>query len=148
MRFGRRSVVVGVVALIAIGGLGWVAVTIQQALTITHAQVMRQNAIFLVDSYIDKSAGRWPSKWDDLLTANTPLPFDVSPQLVADIKKHVEIDFQVTVCEVAKQSPTEFTAIKYRDSQLDNSECEEDNTMLIDSARRFCGEGHLIDSTR
>lgn len=148
MRIGRRSVVMGVVALVVAGGVGWVGVIIQRGLTVSHAQVMRQNAIFLVESYIDKSGGQWPSKWDDLIIADTPLPLDVNPQLIGNIQKHVEIDFHVTVCDVAKQSPTEFTAIRYRDSRLDGSKCKEDNAMLIATARRFCRKGELNDSTR
>ena len=56
---------------------------------------------------------RWPESWEELRAVSLePGPIYSWPEDLAEIQKQVEINFHLTLMEVAEQDPNGFTAIR------------------------------------
>ncbi len=77
---------------------------------------------------------RWPTSWDELTSVSLDLESKYSwPDDFPEIEKQVEVDFGLTLEEVAKQEPSDFSAIKPRRPAY--SEYKRHFASLLKSAR-------------
>ena len=129
----RRSVVL-IAASVSIVGLGgWLAICrvgacISPLGRAYDATLDTNLATVAITKYVAEQK-KWPTSWDDLqavLGASAALPAGRWRQ----IQSHVEVDFNLTLEEVGKQSAGRFDAIKSREPPAPNANSEIITTLL------------------
>ncbi len=123
-----------VIALLLFAAFWGVAVTVYVKLSmheqLKQALIDRKKVECLVLLYLENHPGEWPRSWDDLWNNHPKYhPGQFTPSAITDmiafdknLEKHVFVDFNLTLEEVANQTPSNFTAIQtanpnWRDQQ-------------------------------
>ena len=104
--FVRGIVVTAVIAIGWIGAAAYIANRAELNL------IAFSEASLAICGFIEKTDGKWPRSWDDLV--DIEIPYRGKPD-VKRIKHLVEIDFNADPEVLMKQSPEEFVAIRQID---------------------------------
>jgi len=100
----------------------------------------------VVTRFMQDHDGRWPSSWTELEREvppsasyqNTESTFEMGwrwPQDIAEIQRFITIDFHADPQVLAKQTPSEFQAIKTKDKEY--YEYRDQYALLLDAIQKL-----------
>jgi hypothetical protein len=115
----RRPLVLGV-GLLACLGTAWLAVWLWQIITMSLQVEMTHQAygltLELVKTYVSDNPGKWVKGWEDLenvtLLPDRQYPSFRWPQDVAEVRKRVRINFELTRDQLAAMKVEGFSAVQ------------------------------------
>jgi hypothetical protein len=113
IRLSQRDWTLTIVGAAITLAVGYTSYQAWWAVRASHTLVMGRFATGLVEDFVRQHNGRWPSSWEELEVLADQKSDRHSP--VSDAMRHaVSIDFHAKPAILARQSPTEFTAIRPR----------------------------------
>ena len=115
LQYRLRTLLILMAAFAVFAVSGWlVRVLIQTVGVMKHADLALRatsNATNAVEKYVRKR-GEWPTSWKDLESDSAANGTGPMPVGWDEIRTYVEIDFDLTLDQVAKQRLNDFSAIK------------------------------------
>jgi hypothetical protein len=108
----RLVAVTAIVAISWVGFCAWRGVTTSlEAEKTLHVYTA---TLDILTVYLKHNHGKWPTSWDDLVgvSPSSQIPDYRWPEDIAEFRKRVRIDFELTGAQVAAMDPEHFSAVE------------------------------------